>query len=211
VRLLLASSRPEAGSELVAADSRVAVVLNAQDRAGRRARRRALAEETDHLAGAGLAPAELDLRRYYRRRGSVSDALDDLDLLWVAGGNVFVLREAMRRSGFDAALSGRERPLTYVGWSAGACVCGPTLRGLELVDPLPRGLKPTWEGLGLVDFALVPHYHSGPPLGAEIDRVVAFWNAQGTPHRALRDGEMIAVTAGQPSSPEPGSRGGALR
>ena len=213
MRLLLASSRPEVTAEVrefLAPCSRAAVILNAQDCAGRRARRRAVAEETEYVAGAGLAPDELDLRRFAGRSDQLRAALDGAELVWVAGGNAFVLRAAMRRSGFDAALDGSRRPLRYLGWSAGACVCGPTLRGLELVDAPPRGLDPVWDGLGVVDFVVLPHWGSPPPLGDEIARVEAHYRAAGTPHRPLRDGQTIIVTADQrPASP--GSRGGALR
>jgi dipeptidase E len=210
VRLLLASSRPALPPEFARPGSRVAVIVNAQDQAGRRARRHAASEEIEHLVNLGLVPSELNLRSFDRGHAGLVAALQDADLFWVAGGNAFVLRQAMRRSGFDLALRHLERPLTYVGWSAGACVCGSTLRGLELVDRLPRGLEPIWDGLGLVDFAIVPHYGSDPPLGREIDRVVAFWKAERTPYRALRDGETISVSR-QRLSASPGSLGGALR
>lgn len=211
--LLLASSRPGDAAglrEFITPCSRAAVILNAQDRAGRRARRRAVAEETEYVAAAGLVPAELDLRSFRGRPEALAATLDVTELLWVAGGNVFVLRDAMRQSGLDVALHGVTSPLRYVGWSAGACVCGPTLHGLELVDEPPRRLDPIWDGLGLVDFVVVPHSGSPPPLGEEIARVEAHLEAAGVPYRALRDGEAISVTARQ-RPPSPGSRGGALR
>jgi dipeptidase E len=210
VRLLLASSRPELPAEFAAPGSRVAVILNAQDRAGRRARRHAVGEESEHLTGAGHRPFELDLRGFDRGHSGLTAALQEADLIWVAGGNVFVLRDAMHHSGFDVALRHLEHGLIYAGWSAGACVCGLTLRGLELVDELPRGLEPIWEGLRLVDFAIVPHHRSEPPLGTEVERVISYWETHGTPYRALRDGETITL-ARQRLSSSPGSRGGALR
>jgi dipeptidase E len=169
-----------------------------------------VSEEIEHVSKVGLVPSELDLRGFDRGHAGLVAALQAADLFWVAGGNVFVLRQAMLRSGFDLALHHLERPLTYVGWSAGACVCGPTLRGLELVDEPPRGLDPIWDGLGLVDFAIVPHYRSDPPLGLEIDQVVASWEAARAPYRALRDGETISVS-GHGLSASPAKRGGALR
>ena len=51
------------------------------------------------------------------------------------------------------------------GYSAGACVLAPSLRGLETADDagaVPRiyGAGPVWEDLGIVDHAIVPHYQS---------------------------------------------------
>jgi dipeptidase E len=213
MRLLLASSRPAPpAAELVAfvgVGARVGVVANAHDLATRRIRRRVVADELEFVAGIGLEPVEFDLRRFYRRPERLPDALADLQLLWVTGGNVFVLRETMRRSGLDGVLPGQLRAgaLAYAGFSAGAGVCGATLRGLELAEDLPDGQAPNWTGLALTEFALVPHYRSDPPLGSDIDRVVASWEENGTPYRALRDGETILIDAQSP----PGSDGGAVR
>ena len=213
MRLLLASSRPAPPAvelvELGGIGARVGVVANGHDLATRRVRRRVVAEELEFASGIGLAPVEFDLRRFQRRPDRLPEALAEISLLWVTGGNVFVLREVMRRSGLDAVLSDQLRrgALAYVGFSAGACVCGMTLRGLELVEDLPGGSAPNWSGLALTDFAIVPHYHSAPPLGPAVDRVVASWEDNETPYRALRDGETILVEA----QSAPGSDGGGLR
>ncbi len=214
MRLYLGSSRPASPPpELIALagpGGRVAVVANAQDRARSRERRAAVAEELAFLAAGGLAAFELDLRRFYRRPERLPAALAGVDLLWVGGGNAFVLRDAMRRSSLDASLAARlsANSLAYAGWSAGACVCGPTLRGLELVDPPPPGLDPTWDGIALTDFSIVPHHRSGMPVSEEIEGVVAYLDAHGLPYRALRDGEAIVIDDQPPVS---GNRGGALR
>jgi dipeptidase E len=122
-------------------------------------------------------------------------SLAEVDLFWVGGGNPFVIRAALRRRGFDGELCQRlaHDTLAYGGYSAGACVAGSSLEGLELVDPPPRRLKPIWEGLGLVDFRLVPHRGAPGALGEEIERVIDLWQAGGVPHRALADGQAIVV------------------
>ena len=52
-------------------------------------------------------------------------------LIWVNGGNVFLLRRAMQQSGLDNVIIERKSDdgFVYSGYSAGACVVGPTLRG----------------------------------------------------------------------------------
>lgn len=214
MRAFLASSRPAepvAGlAGLIRPGARVAVVANAEDRAGHRARRRAVQDELAFLADGGLSPFELDLRRFYRHPERLPGAMAEAEVLWAGGGNAFVLRDAMRRSSLDAVLRDRlaEDSLLYAGFSAGACVCGSTLRGLELVDEPPGRVKPLWEGLKLTDFAIVPHYRSGTPVSAEIERVVEYLKTAGTPYRVLRDGESIVIDA---QSSVSGHRGGALR
>src|SRR5437763_10226659 len=69
--------------------------------------------------------------------------------------------------------------LVYAGYSAGACVLSPSLRGLEAVDDAGAvtrvyGAEPVRDGLGLLDEAFVPHYRSpGHPETAAIELVVA--------------------------------------
>jgi dipeptidase E len=79
----------------------------------------------------GLAARELDLRGYFGRQEALRAATEDLRLVWANGGNAFLLRRAMRQSGMDDLLSERVQSgaTIYGGWSAGAVIAGPTLRG----------------------------------------------------------------------------------
>ena len=104
----------------------------------------------------------------------------------------------MRQSGFDAIAPGliwAER-LVYGGWSAGACVAAPSLKGLELMDDphvLADGYDPApvWEGLGLIDAAIVPHYRSDHEEAGAAEEVVAWMLEHRVPHRTLRDGDVL--------------------
>ena len=150
------------------------------------------------LATVGLSAFELDLRSYYQRPGALAGALAEVDLVWITEGNVFVLRDALRRSQLDRLLTDRvgDGGLAYGGCSAGACVSGPTLRGLELVDDVSGVVCPVWDGLGLVDFCIVPHHRSADPENRAIQQVVEYFRATGLPYRALRDGQAIVVRDG---------------
>ena len=117
------------------------------------------------------------------------------------GGNSFVLRRAMKQSGFDSII--RERlaadTIAYGGYAAGAVVAGPTLRGLELMDdpfelPDLYDEQLIWTGLGLTPFAIVPHFRSAHPEAASAEKVVSYMRARRTRYRALSDGEVIVAT-----------------
>jgi dipeptidase E len=120
------------------------------------------------------------------------------DLVWATGGNAFVLREALHRSGLDTLIVDRiaDDTLVYAGYSAGACVCAPTLCGLELVDDVDAVHSPMWDGLGLIDFSLAPHYGSPHPEATAIDRVVEYLCVHDMPYRTLGDGEALVVRDG---------------
>ena len=196
MRLYLSSAgvgdRPERLVELLRGGRRAVVIANALDRSPE-FRGVALAEELAGLGRLGLDARELDLRR------ERADALAEVDLVWVCGGNVFELRRALGVSGGDAAIAGivRAGGIAYGGNSAGACVLAPSLCGLETVDE--PGDEPRYDGLGLIDFAIVPHCSAPARPGIpECDRLAERYRADGVPHRALHDGQALVIDAGPP-------------
>ncbi|MFI2781268.1 Type 1 glutamine amidotransferase-like domain-containing protein [Streptomyces sp. ALB3] len=185
-----------------AATGEVAVIANAVDALPAGERRAAVEQEADELAGLGLRPVEIDLRAYFGAPAArTADALSRFPLVWVRGGNVFVLRQALARSGADTALAGlvSRDALVYAGYSAGACVLAPGLHGLEDCDDpdavrTAYGDEARWDGLALLPYVVVPHVDSpGHPetdiLGIVADR----YRAAGTAHRTLRDGQAIVI------------------
>jgi dipeptidase E len=146
---------------------RAAVIANALDAAPPEIRSEGVKRELDALTALGLVAEELDLRDYFGTGGPVASELRRYDIGWLRGGNVFVLRYAPARSGADAELTRvlGEDAIVYSGYSAGPCVLAPTLRGLETVDraavveQLYRE-QPIWEGLGVLDYSIIPHVNS---------------------------------------------------
>lgn len=188
--------------------ARIAVIANAIDTESPDARSSKVADECAALKELGLLPAEIDLRRYFDAdSGSITLDLASFDAVWVRGGNVFVLRHALAASGADAALVellGADR-LVYAGYSAGPCVLGPSLEGLEAVDD-PAGVEhaygaaATWSGLGVLDQQIVPHVQSPThPESAALDAVADRFLAQGIAHLRLRDGEALVIQGSAPT------------
>jgi dipeptidase E len=203
VRLYLSSfllgNRPEELLALAGGRRRAAVVLNALDNR-QDVRDRFLASQTEAIVKLGFAAAELDLRDFFARPKALRARLADIDLLWINGGNAFILRRAMKQSGFDAAVRERlaQDAIVYAGFSAAAVVAAPDLHGLEIIDTpndAPPGYEPAvvWEGLGLVPFAIAVHYKSDHRESPLTDKEIAYYEANGTPYKALRDGEALVV------------------
>jgi dipeptidase E len=216
MRLYLSSDRigDRAGSLLVLVGNgkRAAVIENALDHltpAERDRRRRDFHDPYAELAGLGIAAEQLDLRDHFDRPARLAAQLARFDLVWVTGGNVFVLRRAMQRSGFDALivdLLDRDE-IVYGGFSAGAVVAGPSLVGIDCMDDpeeVPAGYDPApvWEGLGLIDFTIVPHYRSPHPESAAAERATRQLSGRGLRYRALRDGEVVVWTEQRMRLPE---------
>jgi dipeptidase E len=193
---------PEHLADLVGNDGRRAVVIaNAMDDAPPDVRRSGAELELAALADLGFDAAELDLRGYFDQEQRLRHDLAGVGLAWLRGGNVFMLRSALSRSGADTVFRDllAADALVYAGYSAGACVLSPSLRGLELVDDAGAvtrmyGSQPLWDGLALLHEAFVPHYQSpGHPETAAIDLVVARYRAERIAHRTLRDGQALLV------------------
>ena len=208
MRLYLSSYRigDRAGSllALLGDGKRAAIISNALDNVSPMARALYRDEVYDpyaEFASLGIEAAPLDLRDYFGDSRGLRTRLADFDLVWVMGGNSFILRRAMKQSGFDDLIVEMldNDQIVYGGFSAGAVVATPSLRGIELMDDpteLPPGYEPEviWDGLGLIDHAIVPHYRSPHPEAAAAERAVRHLSARGLRYRALRDGEVIVWT-----------------
>ncbi len=202
MRLYLSSfrvgRRPDELLRLLGGRTRAAVIANAVDFKGAGERAESVARELSDLAALGLDPVEVDLRAYFDG-GMAPHALDEFDLLWVRGGNAFILRRALRLSGADEIVLRllADDVLVYAGYSAGPVILGESLRGFERVDPadvVPAGYPPAtpiWEGLGVLPYAVVPHYKSDHPESAAIDDVIDALVAGDVEFVTLRDGDVI--------------------
>ena len=197
MKLYLSSFRlgdhPERLVALLPPGGRVAVICNSIDTEDPAVRREKAADEITWLTELGLHAEELDLR----------DAIDlrarllEYDGVWVRGGNVFVLRAAMARSGADKVLPElvRDGQLVYAGYSAGPCVLAPSLRGLELCDDAGAvDGEIIWDGLGLLDHAIVPHLDSpGHPETELLAKVAELYDRTGVPYLPMRDGQALVI------------------
>jgi dipeptidase E len=193
-------------ADLVGDNKRAAVIVNACDLMTEEDRRARVQQESDALRTLGLDPAELDLRDYFdneSKQQELGQMLAGCGLVWVRGGNTFVLRRAMRASGFDTIITDllQRDAIAYGGYSAGIIALTPSLHGTELVDDpvsVPAGYNPEaiWECLGLLPYAIAPHYRSDHPESADVEKMVHYLIDHHMLFRALRDGEAIVVNGG---------------
>lgn len=211
MRLYLSSfrlgNRPERLAELAGAKRKALVIVNACDGFDPSKRGQRVERELEALGALGFWAEELDLRKHFRPGGDregLHAELFSAGLIWARGGNSFVLRRAMRQSGFDEILveALRRDDLVFGGYSGGIAVLAPSLRGIELVNDtasVPEGYDPEliWPGLGILPWSIVPHYKSPHWSSPGIDTVVAFLEEQKLPYRTLTDGEVLILAGGR--------------
>lgn len=141
----------------------------------------------------------LDLKDYFGKKEELKKKIDSLDGVWIRGGNTFVLRQAMKLSGFDEIIKNiKRKDFLYGGYSAGVCILAPSLKGLEIVDdpnimPYKESKDVIWEGLRILDYLILPHYKSDHPESADIDKEVEFCKTNNIPFKTLKDGEVIII------------------
>jgi dipeptidase E len=154
----------------------------------------------DALRQVGIDPELLDLKDYFGRESALVKKVSELGGVWISGGNTFVLRQAMSLSGLDEILKGSalRKDFLYGGFSAAGCVLSPDLHAYEIVDdatdlPYAEIQKVTWEGLGLIDFAFMPHFDSNHPESSDIAKEIQNCRDKGMPFKAVRDGEVLII------------------
>jgi len=152
------------------------------------------------LKNLGLDVQLLDLRNYFGKTDELRKKISELGAVFFRGGNTFILRQAMRISGFDIIFKEliKRDDFVYAGYSAGICVLGSDLKVLQIVDdPVDkpyRELQDTiWEGLGYLDYVILPHYKSDHPESALVDKVFEQCQEISIPFKTLRDGEVILI------------------
>lgn len=201
MKLFLASYRfgahPDTFVDMTGTPGRIAVIANACDSWPDAARESAVTSEFRSLRELGFEPEELDLRGSTK---AIAAMLDSAGVVWVRGGNTFVLRSRLALSGAENEIARRVRDgrLVYGGYSAGACVASTSLRGIETADD-PADVHPTtggdviWDGLGFVETSLIPHYGSILDDTNSGATMVERYRRDGTPFVTLDDDQVLVV------------------
>jgi len=157
-------------------------------------------EEIATLNNLGFLAVPLDLKMYFGKKDLLNAKLNELDGLWVSGGNTFVLRQAMKLSGFDSVFGElrTRKDFLFAGYSAGICILCDSLKYIQNVDdpddfPYPENKETIWDGLGVFNYGLLPHYDSdhfeSEAMGKEVQTCIDNkWL-----FKALRDGDVIII------------------
>jgi len=183
---------------LVPKGKKLGVIPNALDYIEPELRRQSNERCMNDLTDIGINIEMLDLQNYFNRKDELRKKIRELGGIWIKGGNVFVLRQAMRLSGLDIILKTmRRKDFLYGGYSAAGCILSPKLDYLNIVDDPSitpyKDKKIIWEGLGLIDYAFLPHYQSNHPESEKIDKEVQYCKDHKIPFKTLRDGEVIII------------------
>lgn len=157
-------------------------------------------DEIAQLNNFGFAAEPLDLKDYFGKEDRLRKKLAELSGLWVSGGNTFILRQAMRLSGFDNLFGElrKRSDFLYGGYSAGICILCDSLKYIQIADdpyefPYNENKETIWEGLGVFNYGILPHYDSDHFESVMIGKDLKMCTDNKWPFKVLRDGEVIII------------------
>ena len=141
----------------------------------------------------GFRVTIIDLKAFSSTDDTLYQNLKNYGLIWCSGGNSFWLRYVMKTSGFDTCirnlLSGG---VVYGGSSAGAVVAGVSLHPIELMDDPRKSPEVLYEGLGLVEHGIWPHWNTRKYRHLQ-EKVEKRFGALAQRVLTLKDGDVLVV------------------
>ena len=174
---------------------KVALIPNAKDYYSARPRNIKIKEVVNEFHKLGIKSKTVDLRDFDDAKELIIE-LDKFDLIWTMGGNTFMLRYQMKKSGFDQAIKQLlKRGKVYGGESAGAIVAGNSIKGIEFADPPEFAEEVIWEGMKLVDYFVLPHVGNGS-YGSNIDEAIKL-HKNDTTMIKLTDTQALVINCGK--------------
>ena len=51
----------------------------------------------------------------------------------------------------------------------------------------------SWKGMNLIDYMIVPHYHSEHPESSKINDLIVYLKENNLPYKTLHDGEVVGT------------------
>lgn len=177
-------------------DNKIAIIPNALDAKGEERIQKNLKEDIELLEEIGFNVTIINLKNYFGNYNKLKEELLNYNACCIMGGNVFVLRKAMELSGLDTFLKetiSKDNYL-YIGYSAGNCVLSESLNYLDIVDEPIRFYDESnvnYEGLGFIDYIVIPHYKSNYHKSHLIDELVNKCENEKIKYKAISDGEVL--------------------
>lgn len=184
--------------ELVGENKNVVVIANALDDKSQKHRDDRVNKEKIMLKSIGLNPEELDLRNFFGKGRELGEYIKSKSLIWIRGGNVFILRRAMMACEFDKYVLPliKQGKIAFGGYSAGTIIACRDLFASEMVDDIysvpddyPVDFLET-KGLNLLNFYLIPHWDSTEDWAKNIKSYGAYLKSKNRKVVTICDGEV---------------------
>ena len=174
--------------------NKLLLISNALDSKEKSKKEKIEKEDINKLEELGFKVDTIDLKDYFDKSKELEEILKKYNSICVIGGNVFVLRAAMKYSGLDEYLKKLNNDYLYIGYSAGSIVMSKSIELFKIVDePIDFYQKNEiiYEGLNLIDYTFIPHYKSDYHKAHLIEEIVNTCEEKNIKYKALKNGESI--------------------
>lgn len=176
-------------------DNKIILIFNALDVKGQEVIDRNVSEDKKLLEEVGFDVSVCDLKKYFDCPEKLREDFTQCHAFCVMGGNVFLLRQAMKYSGFDQFLKGiSSSDYLYIGYSAGSVILSKDLSGFRGIDDEVFYYSKEdlfYEGLSLIDYLFIPHYQSNYRKVELIHNLVEDCKKNDIRFQVVRDGDVI--------------------
>ncbi len=176
-------------------DNKIILIFNALDAKGQDVIDKNVSEDKKLLEEVGFDVSICDLKNYFDCPEKLRADFTQCHAFCVMGGNVFLLRQAMKYSGFDQFLKGiSSSDYLYIGYSAGSVILSKDLSGFRGIDDEVFYYSKEdffYEGLSLIDYLFIPHYQSNYRKVELIHNLVEDCKKNDIRFQVVRDGDVI--------------------
>jgi len=155
-------------------------------------------DDISQLEAIDFKVQRLNLKDYFGKKDKLRADFQEIKAFYVVGGNTFVLRRAMKLSGFDILLKefSLRSNILYAGYSAGICVLAPNMRAIAVMDepeinPYNTDSHPIYEGIGLIAYSPIPHFESVHSETEAANHAVDYCIKNDIIYKTLCDGDVI--------------------
>jgi len=103
----------------------------------------------------------IDIEISNESKEEILDKFNNIDAIFVAGGNCFYLLQQLKLKDVLQELINFANNKIYIGSSAGACIACPSINYVEKLDnKLEAPLLKNYNAMNLIDGYILPHYQS---------------------------------------------------
>ena len=174
--------------------NKLLLISNALDSKEKSKKEKIEKEDINKLEELGFKIDTIDLKDYFDKSKELEEILKKYNSICVIGGNVFVLRAAMKYSGLDEYLKKLNNDYLYIGYSAGSIVMSKNIELFKIVDEsidFYQKNEIIYDGLNLIDYTFIPHYKSDYHKAHLIEEIVNTCEEKNIKYKALKNGESI--------------------
>lgn len=177
-------------------NNKILLIFNALDAKSKEKIDNNVQEDIKLLEEIGFEVKVVDLREYFEDVEKLKNDFIKYNAYCIMGGNVFILRQAMKYSGLDTFLQdmSRSEDYLYIGYSAGSCILSKDLKVLDIIDEPVKFYERDeifYDGLNLINYTFIPHYKSNYHKVKMVDEAVEKCKKENIDFIAVKDGEVI--------------------